>query len=80
MSFNRPLHLPDFMQLQKIDNRHLKDKPFKTRILPEIARNDSNIFDIINKHDFIVHHPYDSFTNSTLKLMNEAATDPDVLE
>ncbi|TAL67337.1 MAG: polyphosphate kinase 1 [Bacteroidetes bacterium] len=76
---NRPLHLPDFMQLMKIDLRHLKDKPFKTRILPEIARNDSNIFDIIKKHDFIVHHPYDSFTNSTLKLINESAADPDVL-
>jgi polyphosphate kinase len=34
---NRPLHLPDFMFLTKLDKRHLKYIPFQTRILPELV-------------------------------------------
>lgn len=75
----RPLNLTDFMELLKIDNRNLKDKPFQTRILPELNNGNSDIFNLICKNDFIVHHPFDSFTNSTLKLLNEASNDPKVV-
>ncbi len=76
---NRPLNLPDFMQLLKYEKRHLKDKPFKTRIIPEFVKDGVTVFDAIRKKDYIVHHPFDSFTNSIMKLMNEASVDPDVL-
>lgn len=76
---DRPLKLPDFMDLLKLDIRHLKDKPFQTRILPELRFEGVSIFDVIKKRDIMVQHPYDSFTNSVLRYVDEAADDPDVL-
>lgn len=37
------------------------------------------IFDIIQKGDILVHHPYESFSGSVRRLIEEAADDPDVL-
>ena len=76
---SRPLNLVDLMQLLKIEKRHLKDKPFKTRVHPQFYGEGSEIFDALKKKELIVHHPFDSFTNSTLKLIKTAANDPDVL-
>ncbi len=76
---NRALNLPDFMQLTKLDLRLLKDIPFQTNILPEFSIDGPSIFSAIKKRDIIVHHPYDSFTNSVLKFINLAASDNDVL-
>ncbi|MGA2297037.1 MAG: polyphosphate kinase 1, partial [FCB group bacterium] len=76
---NRPLNLPDFMGLLKIDKRNLKDIPFQSRSIPEFTTNGISIFDAIKKKDFLVHHPFDSFSNSVLKFLNEASTDPSVL-
>ncbi len=76
---NRPLNLPDFLQLLKFDVRNLKDTPFQTRILPELQGINKNIFTAITEKDLLVHHPFDSFTNSVLRFVNESADDPDVL-
>ncbi len=76
---SRPLNLGDLMQLLKIEKRELKDKPFKTRIYPQFTGEGNEIFDSLRKKDLIVHHPFDSFTNSTLKLIKTAVNDPDVL-
>lgn len=76
---NRPLHLPDFMFLTKLDKRHLKYIPFQTRILPDLLSTSTSIFDVIAKKDLLVHLPYDSFTNSVLRFLTEAANDPKVL-
>ena len=75
----RPLNLPDFMEFLKIEKRELKDKPFSTRNLPEFSYENISIWEAMKHKEYLVHHPYDSFTNSTLKLINTAATDPDVL-
>ena len=74
---NRPLKLTDFMALTKLDKPELKDKPFSTRIPPEIKNK--NIFEAIKKSDVMVHHPFDSFSNSTVRFLNVAATDPNVM-
>lgn len=37
------------------------------------------IFEIIKKGDLLVHHPYESFSASVRRLIEEAADDPDVL-
>ncbi|MBS1538424.1 MAG: polyphosphate kinase 1 [Bacteroidetes bacterium] len=76
---NRPLNLPDFMELMKIDRRELKDIPFNSRQLPEFQDSPDEIFEAIRKHDIMVHHPFDSFTNSVVKFLNAAADDPKVL-
>lgn len=75
---NRPLNMPDFFFFTKLDIPRLKDKPFTTRILPEIASN-TNIFEAIREGDLLLHHPFDSFSNSTVRFMNQAAEDDNVV-
>jgi polyphosphate kinase len=40
---------------------------------------DTSIFDVLRERDVLVHHPYDSFTASVERLIEEAAADPRVL-
>lgn len=40
---------------------------------------EQTIFDIIRKRDLMVHHPYESFSASVRRLIEEAADDPHVL-
>jgi polyphosphate kinase len=75
----RPLNLTDMWQLMKIDMRQLKDKPFLTHVIKPFLADGPELFEKLRKQDFLVHHPFDSFTNSTLKLIQTASTDPDVL-
>jgi polyphosphate kinase len=46
-----------------------------TRAVP----TDTSIFDILSERDVLVHHPYDSFTTSVERLVEEAAANPRVL-
>jgi len=46
--------------------------------LPLKQLGQKNIFEILNKNDILLHHPYNSF-NPVINLLNESATDPDVL-
>lgn len=43
------------------------------------TEREQTIFDIIHKGDILVHHPYESFSSSVQRLIEEAANDPDVL-
>lgn len=43
------------------------------------TESEQTIFDIIRKGDLLVHHPYESFSASVRRLIDEAADDPDVL-
>lgn len=43
------------------------------------TEEEHSIFDIIRKGDLLVHHPYESFSASVRRLIEEAADDPDVL-
>ena len=76
---DRPLNLPDFMELMKLDERELKDPPFNSRKLPEFLGEPAEVFEAIRKHDLMIHHPFDSFTNSIVKFLQAAADDPHVL-
>lgn len=77
--YNRPLNLPDFMALMKLDLPALKDTPFNPRIIQDFQGDNQAIFDAISQNDYLVHHPYDSFSNSVLRFLNIASNDPDVL-
>jgi polyphosphate kinase len=74
-----PLNLQDFLVLLQLDKRKLKDAPFNSRVLPEFANDASDIFDVLKERDLLVHHPFDSFTNSVVKFIEAAADDPNVL-
>lgn len=75
---NRPLNLPDFMRLLKVDKRHLKDETFSPSVPQEILK-EASIFDAIKKRDIMLHHPFDSFVDTTVRFIEEAAFDKNVL-
>ena len=43
------------------------------------TEEERNLFAILRRGDLLVHHPYESFTASALRLLEEAADDPAVL-
>ncbi|HTL90191.1 MAG TPA: polyphosphate kinase 1 [Leptolyngbya sp.] len=45
----------------------------------EAATHDENFFSVIRKQDILVHHPYQSFSRSVQRFIEEAAQDPNVL-
>lgn len=76
---DRPLNLVDFMDLMKLDKRNIKDIPFVSKKIVEFTGEPSVMFDYLKENDVLVHHPFDSFSASTLKLISDSASDPDVL-
>ncbi|MFO7683616.1 MAG: polyphosphate kinase 1 [Chloroflexota bacterium] len=62
----------------------LKDKPWEPVVPTPLSeegrtKNNQNIFAILRQGDILVHHPYESFSDSVQRLIEEAAVDPDVL-
>jgi polyphosphate kinase len=55
----------------------LRYKPFRPFIDP-LLTSGRNIFNSIREHDFLMHHPYDSFS-SVVRFIQQAALDPNVL-
>jgi polyphosphate kinase len=72
-----PLGIGDVMELHSVARPDLKDKPF-TPHTPTILKKNSSIFAAIQKHDILLHHPYDSFSN-VVDFIRSAASDPQVL-
>ena len=82
------LCLGDLMSMLSIPLPELKDKPWNSVLPPRLAwlqqegdsnAENENFFDVIRHGDLLVHHPYYSFSNTVLRLITEAASDPDVL-
>jgi polyphosphate kinase len=72
-----PLDLAGLSAIADLDMPKLKYPPY---IPSETALPlDTGIFAAISEHDVLVHHPYDSFTASTQRLVVSAAEDPRVL-
>ncbi len=90
---NGPLGLDDLMGLLAIPLPQLKDKPFKGRTVPALARAQrshledgslkaeefESIFAVLRRGDVLLHHPYDLFSTSVEEFLNQAADDPSVL-
>jgi polyphosphate kinase len=70
------VNIPGLMQLYDLDRPELKDAPIHPRIASSLLRADS-IFDVVRRHDVLLHHPYTSF-NTVTEFIAEAADDPDV--
>ncbi len=75
-----PLGIGDVMELHKLDRPQLKDPPFVSRITPamRLGESETDIFSIIQSHDLLLHHPYDSF-DTIVNFIKAAAHDPNVL-
>ncbi|HZR42859.1 MAG TPA: polyphosphate kinase 1 [Ktedonobacteraceae bacterium] len=72
-----PLGMGDVMELHSLMRPELKDPPFNPRV-PAILRRADNLFDAIQRHDILLHHPYDSFS-SVVDFIKAAARDEHVL-
>ncbi|MBI4911808.1 MAG: polyphosphate kinase 1 [Acidobacteria bacterium] len=69
----------DLMQLYgQLDLPHLKDPPMPPLPVPQLERG-VRIFDAIAKSDILLHHPFQSFDDSMVRFVREAADDPRVL-
>jgi polyphosphate kinase len=74
----------DCMSIAELDIPALKYDAWEP-VVPEPlshegeTEDEKNIFAILRRHDVLVHHPYESFTGSVQRLLDEAANDPKVL-
>jgi len=70
-------------QLVDLERPDLKTAPWTpvipARLLPPDEDEPADIFAAIQAGDLLVHHPYESFTASVERLIEQAADDPDVL-
>ncbi len=60
----------------------LRDPPWSPVTQPRLQGDDgepADIFAAIRQGDVLVHHPYDSFTSSVERFIDQAVNDPDVI-
>ena len=72
-----PLGLSALMALASLNRPDLRDAPFASRVLEDLA-DAPDPFAVIRQKDRLLHHPYDSFT-VVLDFVRRAAADPQVL-
>lgn len=77
------LDLTSLWQLVDLDRPDLKVEPLSPAIPPRLLPPDedepADVFASIRAGDILVHHPYESFSASVERLVEQAADDPDVL-
>ncbi len=66
----------DLWQLVGLDYPKLKNKNFEPYTPPELSEG-NDIFEAIKEHDWILYHPYESFS-TIVRFIATAAEDPDV--
>lgn len=70
------IDIPDLMQLFAIDRPRLRELPIPT-VMPGPLRKGESFFEVIKRHDILLHHPYNAFSVVS-DFVAEAAEDPDV--
>ncbi len=75
------LDLTSLTQIYRADRPHLKDTPFVPATHPAFGEREmpKSIFATLREEDVLVHHPYDSFSTSVQRFLEQAAADPQVL-
>ncbi len=71
------LNAAAFLELATLPIPALRDPPFVPRVPRALRRHDS-VFDAVREGDVLLHHPFHTF-DAVLRLLQEAADDPDVL-
>ena len=78
-----PIDLTCLNQIADIDRKDLKYPVFRSKtsqFLLETESEDSEaFFDSLKNNEVLLHHPYESFTTSVVRLLENAARDPQVL-
>ncbi|HEY7051322.1 MAG TPA: RNA degradosome polyphosphate kinase, partial [Mycobacterium sp.] len=75
------LDLSSLWQIYGVDRPALKDPPFVPATHPAFGERETpkSIFATLRDGDVLVHHPYDSFSTSVQRFIEQAAADPNVL-
>jgi polyphosphate kinase len=77
------LDLSTLWALQELDRPDLKDPPRVPVSHPRLSSSDGepapDFFSVLREGDVLVHHPYNSFTTSVQRFIEQAAADPYVL-
>jgi len=78
-----PLDLSGLHDIANLDRAEHKYRPFLPathRELPDVeSAAPADMFAAIRRRDILVHHPYDSFSTSVQRFIEQAAADPRVL-
>ncbi len=75
------LDLTMLWRIYGVDRPELKDAPFVPATHPAFAEGETpkSVFATLRQGDVLVHHPYDSFSTSVQRFIEQAAADPSVL-
>nr|BFF03295.1 RNA degradosome polyphosphate kinase [Streptoalloteichus tenebrarius] len=75
------LDLSCLWQLHSLDRPPLKDAPFVPATHRAFGEGETpkSVFATLREGDVLVHHPYDSFSTSVQRFIEQAAADPNVL-
>jgi polyphosphate kinase len=75
------LDLSSLWQIYGVDRPDLKDPPFVPATPPAFGERETpkSIFATLRDGDVLVHHPYDSFSTTVQRFIEQAAADPNVL-
>ena len=75
------LDLSSLWQIYDQDRPALKDRPFVPATPPAFGERETpkSIFSTLRDGDVLVHHPYDSFSTTVQRFIEQAAADPNVL-
>ena len=83
IKYDSPLDLRSLHQIADLDFPHLKFEPFRSQTAPELRdvnpESTDSYFAALRKGEILLHHPYQSFTSSVVKFLENAAQDPHVL-
>ncbi len=78
-----PLDLTGLWGIYALDREDLKEAPFLPKTSAQITDVESasapDVLDAMQEHDVLLHHPYDSFSTSVQRFLEQAAADPKVL-
>jgi polyphosphate kinase len=78
-----PLDLRGLFAIAALDRAELKYPGFVPSTHPHLAEvetsNPADMFSALKQRDVLVHHPYDSFSTSVQRFIEQAAADPHVL-
>jgi len=75
------LDLSSLWQIYGVDRPALKDRAFVPATPPAFGERETpkSIFATLRDGDVLVHHPYDSFSTTVQRFIEQAAADPNVL-
>jgi polyphosphate kinase len=75
------LDLASLWQIYDVDRPDLKEPPFVPSTPPRFAENETakSVFATLREGDVLVHHPYESFSTSVQRFIEQAANDANVL-